>query len=774
MEAFAQDEFSEKYIEHVAKTYKISKVQAVKNISECLKLTSAKLNVDYKTVYNTFFDEERIGSCLVKEGVCDKLEIDECREACGCFYLEPWGCLPKQIPDAEEINKDPDAYIKEKLGKTVDLQRMVQIASYLYYNYTGGGLTDNSYDSLEYHLKKREKIKGRLYEKIGAPPVEKIRVELPYPMPSLRKLKPGTHELDGFLGKFDEKEGSVPSSSRLVWMEKLDGVSGMVVYEGGKISGIYTRGDGLVGGDVTYLGDWLKSIPAEVSCKSKVVVRGEFILARGIFQTKYSGDYSNPRSFVSGKINSGFISPALPDIEFVAYSLLYLDRKKCEEFNFDGVPTQSLKILDVFGFKVVTYGIIERPVVFDLMQTYKAQRESSRFNIDGLVIVADEPRPEVDLSTEGEISNPIGVFAFKMLLEEQIRDSKITTVEWNISRYGRYVPVAVYEAVYVDGVRLHRATAHNAQHIQDWSMGAGTKIKIARSGDVIPQINDVTVDESIEPIFPPTSKEGGWEWYWKRRDIVLEDVENNPRVQIKRILHFFKVMGVKGIGEKKAENFWEGGLKTAEAIVSASVGELIKIKRMGKKSSEKLHLDIRSQIRDVPPDRIIVASSTFKSGLGRTLLRQLFMNIPDILYLTEYEIRARFAAKKIRGFGKSRIESSVRGIEEFKKYIGVFDKGGAVVNMGYYIDWKKAVEAGKINKRIMEKKFVLTGFMSNKDYDFEDNIYFHGGEIVSTVTSGIEAVISASITNITKKMTDAHALKVPVLTKDEFKRRYVL
>src|SRR5207253_3507548 len=153
----------EKLLLYISKTYKLSLLASSLIVDECLKNTSAKLNIDYNIIYNSVFSKECLSNLLQENPInCSSLTINSCLENCSCFYLEPYGCLPRIIKDAEKINEDPDKYVKEYLGKTEDLEKLVKIASYLYHNYDGGGLTDNSFDALEYHLKKKIKLKGRL------------------------------------------------------------------------------------------------------------------------------------------------------------------------------------------------------------------------------------------------------------------------------------------------------------------------------------------------------------------------------------------------------------------------------------------------------------------------------------------------------------------------------------------------------------------------------------------------------------------------------------
>jgi DNA ligase (NAD+) len=746
----------EKYFEFISKKFNLSKPKTAKYIDKCIRQTAASLNLEYSKVYKQIYTEEVLSECLLRSRECSKLELEDCQKACHCFYLEPYGCLPRKLPNAEKINKNPDAYIKKYLGNTKDLERMVKIAAYLYHNYDGGGLTDNSYDALEYHLNQRLRLKGRRFEKIGAPPVEKIRVPLPYPMPSLNKVKPNMSMLYTFLDQFAEDD-----QAKCLWSLKLDGVSGMLVYNSsGKLKNIYTRGDGEVGGKVTYLKDYIKNIPQKVDI-SNLIVRGEFIIKKETWKQKYKDSYSNARSFVSGKINAGYMAPSLLDVDFVAYQIMSMEDKKRVPS-----PSQSIKLLEAEDFLTVEYGLLTAPTAFDIIQLYKQKRDEAIYYIDGLVLTGDWEKLAV--TSGAETINPLGTIAFKMVLEEQIRDTSVTNVEWNITRYGRYFPVVIYNSVYIDGVRLHRATGHNAKHILDWNMGLGTKIKVFRSGDVIPQIKDVDVDESLSPILPITQEEGGCDWHWERSDIVLNEIENNEDVIFKRSVHFFSTLGVPKLKEGNVKRFTLAGYKTPEEISKLSIKDMVKIKGIGQKTAEVFYHGIRNAFLTVPPDRFLIATTTFKSGLGRKTAKTLFLNIPHILSMSEGEILNYFKKNKLKGFGPARIKGVATSIPKFKEYLNSFDS--LEIDKGIK-NYQKRMKNIKRNRHIAGKMFVLTGFM-DKDYDFEDYIYENGGDIVDSVTSSTEAVISKNVSNITKKMLNAYELKIPVLTIPEFKKRY--
>jgi len=319
---------------------------ASKFFDSCILTTSIKLNMNYRDVYNMIYNEEFLLQCISKS--CDKLTLDECRNSCHCVEFEG-KCISRKMKDADAINRNPDVYIT-----TLSLERLtelVKIASFLYYNYDGGGLTDNSYDALEYHLRKRLNAKGRLYEKIGADPIQKIREKLPYPMPSLTKMKPESREL---------KEWLSIGNTKYVVSEKLDGVSAMLIYKNRKLESIYTRGNGDIGGNVTYLKKYIK-FPDIVT--RDLVVRGEFVLSKNKWDEKYAGSYANPRSFVSAKINSGFIAPLLGELEDYIFDN-YGDLSTTVTSSVSAVITASVgnvtkKMEEASSLKVPVYNVEE-------------------------------------------------------------------------------------------------------------------------------------------------------------------------------------------------------------------------------------------------------------------------------------------------------------------------------------------------------------------------------------------------------------------------------
>lgn len=739
----SMEELEEIFISKIAKEKKITIPQATSLIERCIRLVSTRLGVPFSDVYAAIHNPERLGECL--RGKCDDFDLEKCQKSCECVVFEE-KCYARYFEDREKMNEDPDSYVEGM--PTSKLADLVKLSSYLYYNYDGGGLTDNTFDALEYHLNKRLKTQGRRYEKIGAPVLEKMRVVLPYPMASLDKAKPGSSLLLEFLS----------SPSKLVWTPKLDGVSGLLEYKNGVVSKIYTRGNGTIGGNVTYLKDFVV-FPVIKDPKFKnIVIRGEFVVNKRNWEEKYTGSYSNARSFISAKINSGHVSQGMTDIDFVPYEIVDLGVPGAKVPK----PSEVFRILDSQGFGVIQSGSLESPTVFEIMLLYKKMREASSYYIDGLVLSIDEPREVVTA-----LKNPRHSIAFKMRLEEQVRKTKILNVEWNISRYGRLVPVASYESVYVEGARLHRASAFNAAHVRDWSLGKGTVIKVARSGDVIPTIVDVEVNEEIEPIFPPESLG----WHWKGVDIFLNDIEGNTIVQIKRMEHFFVTIGVPRLRIKTLEKFWANGFHDIKAITNGKSEDFI-IKGVGKKSADGFYKNIHETMRKTRIDRYIPASTTLELGIGRKLVKQVMRYYPTILEDDEETIKKMLTKKEIPGIGAKRISNISKNIPKFKEFLFSLNRK----DVEYAIDQdrmaREKVRTGGYNPKIRGKTFVLTGFFGKIDYELEDYIYDNFGNFSSTVTSSTAAVVTANILDVTSKMLTAHSMGIKVLSIDEFVELY--
>jgi NAD-dependent DNA ligase len=202
---------------------------------------------------------------------------------------------------------------------------------------------------------------------------------------------------------------------------------------------------------------------------------------------------------------------------------------------------------------------------------------------------------------------------------------------------------------------------------------------------------------------------------------------------IKRIIHFFETIEVPRLKEKTVEKLFNEGYETPESIIKASVKDFVKVKGIGQKTGELFYNTIRSAMVNTPPDRFIEASTTFESGIGRTLLKLLFKNIPNILDLSEEEIRKYFKTHKIPGFGAKRIENVATGIPKFRDYLNSFAKSDIEQSINNYLNKIKKIKEEGYNPLISNNTFVLTNMPFTTDYELEDYIYDNNGQFADVV-----------------------------------------
>ena len=729
------EKYAEDFLKRVAKKENISLKKAIKKLDLCMKQAAINLNKSISEIYKEFYTflNPNYGK------ICKELDPKSCKE-CNYCTLYQNECVPVVVKDYLEIEQDPDMYVANK--SVEELRKLRNLASHLYYNVGSSGISDNSYDAVVYHLRKKLNKINQKIEKIGAIPIEKLRVDLPYPMASLDKV----HVQDKAYYTFLE---NIPNKG-LIWSDKLDGVSAALIYSKGKPTKLYTRGNGLIGGDISYLIEYIE-LP-EIEYKGNLAIRGELLVTRDTFRQKYKDMYSNTRSFVVSQVNKGFITPAVEDIDFVAYEIID---------GIEGTTLQQLTFLSMNDFKTVFHSVFEKDVkVMDITLTYRERREKSIYDIDGLVLEYNQvnKRPLF-------LENPKYKVAFKITFESQVRDTVVTGIDWDISRYGKYIPVAEFKPVYIDHVRIRRATAHNAAHVRDWNMHKGTKIKVARAGDVIPQIKDVEIDSEGEPIYPDYE----YDWGWIKRNIVLDEIENNPRVLQKRILHFLQVVEVPGIGLKTVEKLYHAGLKNIKKVYNSSVKELVKIRGIGNKKAVSFKYNIIKALSNTPLDRFLSAITVTNFSLSRKLLRQVFRTFPFILEkaFKSNELFGILKSVKIKGIGPKRLKMISEELPKFRKILFDLDPVGIQNAIKRSAEFTAELQRIGYNPKIKGKRFVLSGFLK-PDYNLEELIFNHMGELIGTVTSNTTALIVFANGIITPKILKAREFNIPILTKKEF------
>ena len=293
-----------------------------------------------------------------------------------------------------------------------ELSKMIRDANEAYYCESKTPIfTDNEYDILREYTAERYPNNKAVKEGHTKCKMEvvKNKVKLPYEMWSMDKIKPDTKALSKWMKKY---------KGPYVLSCKLDGVSGLYSTEGDEPK-LYTRGNGKVGQDISHLIPFLR-LPTEPG----LVIRGEFIIPKDVFVSKYSAKFANPRNFVAGLINQKRLDPAdFDNLDFVAYEVIKPEL----------VPSEQMNYLSTLDINVVR-NVVEPEVTNEMLsELLVAWREVYTYEIDGVICIDDNIYPR-------ETGNPEHAFAFKMVLSDQIAEAKVLDVIWTPSKDGYLKP----------------------------------------------------------------------------------------------------------------------------------------------------------------------------------------------------------------------------------------------------------------------------------------------------------------------------------------------
>jgi len=532
---------------------------------------------------------------------------------------------------------------KNDLEKYLSSEKTEILNSYIiycddkYYNDGISLLKDYQYDILKDIWVKRD---PKYNIKIGSSIREESiinRVKLPYWLGSMDKIK-----LDDKLAL--KKWLLLNINDEYIIEDKLDGVSCLVNVNNGDIK-IYTRGNGIIGADISYLAQYIDTIPKNIS--KNLSIRGELIIPIDIFNKKYIKTYANPRNMVAGIINSKKINLGINDIKFIAYEII--DLVEMDK------PSIQLKYLSKIGFSIVNYEILKTFDIYNFIEILLKFKKNSIFEIDGLIIQSNKKY------TRNIDGNPKYAFAFKMLMDDNIIETKVVDVIWNISKLGKIKPRIKIEPVHLQGVKITYATGFNARYISNNKIGVDSIVKITRSGDVIPYIVEI-VKQSSEGKMPTIP----YKWNNTNVDIITDDFND-----IKLITSFFEKLEIKYIGEKNVEKMYDYGLNDISKIISVSQETLYKIDGIGKKGAERIYTNIQNGIKHLKIQDVIAYSSIFGGNIGIKKVNKLFDSIPNILEIYK-EIDSTNLSdmiNKIDGFSDKTTNIIIENIEKTDNFI---------------------------------------------------------------------------------------------------------
>ena len=628
-----------------------------------------------------------------------------------------------------------------KFANDISVDKLVLILqelSHYYYNTAEPLVPDTVYDLMHDVLEERDP-KNKFLELVGAP-ISKDKVDLPYPMASLNKIKPDTKILKDWLKKYN---------GPFVLSDKLDGVSGLLYKKNNKFK-LYTRGDSTSGQDITHLIPYLlqgKYKPGKIP--NDTAIRGEIIMSKDNFKT-IQDKYKNARNTVAGLVNSKNYSVDIAKLtEFVGYAVIHPQLKQEEQ----------MKKLKEWDFPTVTYKV-EKKLEYDMLSKYlQDRRKNSKYEIDGIVVIDSEKTYDV------KDINPNHGFAFKMVLDDQVAEVIVKDIEWNATMHGYLKPVVKINPVNLVGVTIQNVTAHNARYVVDNVLGPGAVIKIVRSGDVIPYIMQVLKPAtSGKPKLPDIP----YKWNKTNIDLIVQDIHGSAKntITIKKLTHFFKVLGVKYISEGILTKLVDAGYTSVTDIVNADADDLAEIDGVGDTLVKKIFINIRTAFETTDLQTLMAASNIFGRGMGVRKVKIVVLAYPNIMNEKWTRDDIYNNVLKLPGFDDITATQFADGFSSFKKFFAELEKIKTINVSQLKIPPKKATVKGTLFK---DKKVVFTGFRNKEVEDFIQN---NGGEITGSVSKNTSLVVYSEVTS--SKYLKAIELGIPVMTMDEFKKKYKL
>lgn len=628
-----------------------------------------------------------------------------------------------------KLNKDPENY-GDSL-KLSDLVFIMKLARDLYYNSEVQIISDKVYDSLEDILREK-KPNHPLLKQVGAAS-KANKVSLPFYMPSLSKIKPGTGSVAKWASRF---------KGPFVVMDKMDGTS--ILYDKFNQSDIklYSRGKGVKGQDVTFLKDSGLKVP---NPKKKIAARAELEIKDNVFTTKYErkknskDGFVNARGLVNGLINSKKnVHESIRDTDMIAYELIRPAGLKMS------IQLSTLKEL---GFKVPAYKIFKKINDEVLSEYYKERKSKSHYDIDGLVVVPDEPYKRTTKD------NPSYAMAFKMDTDDAVTTATVDYVEWNVSKHGYLKPRVKIIPVKLRGVTVSYATCHNAKFVVENKIGPGAVIDLVRSGDVIPYIRKVIKPTKAQL---PDLPKGSYSWNETKVDFVLNEASANETVQLKKITGFFSIIGVEGMKSGIVTKLIDDGLDTVPKILKAPIKRFMQVDGIQLRTATKLRQNIDTALANVTLGQLMAASGVFSRLMGQTRLTQICTKLPNVLELDDKTVLKKVLA--IPGFQSKTATAFVEALPKFKK----FQK-----TLGVNVEVKKEKKIKKVSSMLSGVSVCFTGF---RDDILKSIIKQNGGKYSDGIGKDTTILVVKDLSKTSTKISKASQKGIKIMDQQQFKK----
>lgn len=659
--------------------------------------------------------------------------------------------------------------MEEKKKRIAELVEIINKASYEYYLNDNPSITDQEYDDYYSELLRLEEAYPELKRedsptiRVGGEALSKFeKVEHKTPMLSFDDI----FNEDEIIA-FDERIRKSINNPTYTVEPKMDGLSGSLIYEKGLLVRVATRGNGLVGENITANGKTIKSIPLRIKKNIDIEVRGEIYMSKASFEKankerEANGEalFANPRNAAAGSVRQlDSKITAKRNLDFMAY---FIPNPKDY-----GIKTQeeSLKFLRELGFvtnyKLNTTASNAEEIIKDI-KTLGEIRRSLPYEIDGVVLKVNNLEDEDKLGYTARV--PRWGIAYKFPAEEVLTTLK--EIKFTVGRTGKITPNAIFSPVHVAGSLISKATLHNEDYCIAKDVRVGDTISIRKAGDVIPEVVRVLKERRNG-----TEKEFQMLEYCPicHTKIVRKDTEADyycpnemcPARKIENIIHFAsrEAMNIDGLGESIIEDLYNENFITNITDIydiDKYEEELMNLEGYGKKKIDNLKSAIKNS-KNNSLERLIYGLGIRNVGAKTAKVLAKYYKTLDNLMTASYEELVNISdigdiiAKSIISYFSNEDNKNI--ITKLKQ-LGV--NTTYINNSGY-----------EEKDEFKGKTFVLTGSLVNITRDKASEIIESlGGKVSSSVSSKTSVVVVGDSPG--SKYDKALALGIPIWQEDEF------
>ena len=652
--------------------------------------------------------------------------------------------------------------VKERIDELIGY---INQASYEYYILDNPTITDQEYDDYYSELLSLEekypeyKREDSPTNRVGGNAVDKFeKVSHQSPMLSFDDI---FNEDEIVL--FDERIRKVIKKPEYTLEPKMDGLSGSLIYKNGVLVRGATRGDGLVGEDITMNVKTIKSLPLRLTKNIDIEVRGEIYMSKASFEKanierrkNNENEFANPRNAAAGSVRQlDSKITAKRNLDFMAYFI-----PNPEDYGLKS-QSESLNFLRELGFvtnyKYNTAATSVGEIISDIESLSKIRKELP-YAIDGVVLKVNSLEDEKKLGFTARV--PRWGIAYKFPAEEVLTTLK--EIKFTVGRTGKITPNAIFSPVHVDGSVVTKATLHNEDYCIDKDVRVGDVISIRKAGDVIPEVVEVKLDRRKDDSVPFKMIEN----CPMCNTLLIKKDANNfcpnescPSRKIESLIHFVSrdAMYIDGFGDRIIEDFYNMNylnniedfytlykykeeLKTLEGFGEKSIDNLLtSIENSKNNSLERLLFGIGIRYVGKKTAKILAKYYKDMDNLVNATYEEL-ISIPDIGDIIAKSVVDYFS-------NKSNLD--------FIQILKDLD-----INMKY-----NGVQIDDTNEKINGKTFVITGTLSRPRDEIKEELENKGANVTSSVTKKTDFVLAGEKAG--SKYDKAISLGIKIINEEE-------